>query len=286
MDAKFDLSITWSDADDGTNGGGGMNVSFESGIGEWPGLDKRFKQVLNGLLTLPNNTSTTQSQSQLWSKSQPIAVPLLLPDEQSKVLQWGQGDTHKPLRNECLHELFEKQAKENPNAIALYDNECTMSMTYRQLDCLSDALALKLQTLGAKTNMFVGLLMSKKTFDLCVGVLGILKSGAAYVPMDPVQFPLERVRFMVNDTGMNIMVTVKAHGEYVGGLDKCDGLRHVVYIDEALSMGDDGDDDAGIASRHDDDTVSTLHRGLSSPEDYAYMIYTSGTTGMPKGEFE
>ena len=275
MDAQFDLSVTWSDADDVNNGGGGMSVSFESGIGEWPGLGERFKQVLNSLVTLTNNT-TTQLQSQQ------LAVPLLLPDERSKVLQWGQGDTSKPIRKECLHQLFEKQAKENPSAIALYDKECTLSMTYGELDRLSDALALKLQALGAKRNMFVGLLMSEKTFDLCVGVLGILKSGAAYVPMDPVRFPLERVRFMVNDTGMSILVTVKAHGEYVEGLDECEGLSHVVCVDEALSTG--ADDDAGIETRHDN-TVGTLYRGLSSPEDYAYMIYTSGTTGTPKGEF-
>lgn len=98
-------------------------------------------------------------------------------------------------------------------------------MTYGTLDRLSDAVALKLQTLGATRNTFVGLLTSEKTFDLCVGVLGILKSGAAYVPMDPVRNPLERTRFMVRDTGMSILWTVKVHEEYVGGLADCDGLN-------------------------------------------------------------
>lgn len=262
MDAKFDLSVEWTDA--GGGDGGGMNVSFESGIGEWPGLGKRFMQVLNGLIL--TSTTTPQSQSPL--------VSLLLSDEQEQVLEWGQGDVSRPVRNECLHELFEKQARDNPNAIALYDKECTLSMTYRELDRLSDALALKLQTLGAKRNTFVGLLMSEKTFDLCVGVLGILKSGAAYVPMDPGRFTLKRTSFMINDTGMSILVTVKAHEEYVGGLDDCDGLSHVVCVDDASVH----DDIIG-----NDDVMKTLKRGLAGPEDYAYMIYTSGTTGMPKG---
>ena len=276
MDTKFDLSVSWSDAD-----GDGIDVAFESGIGEWPGLEERFVQVLNGLMQATSNQS--QLTQDLASNEQSVHGNImsissrnlsLLPHEETKVLKWGQGDI-KPVRRECLHELFEKQARENPHAIALYDKQCTISMTYGELDYLSDALALKLQALGAKTNTFVGLLMSEKTFDLCVALLGILKSGAAYVPMDPVMFSLKRSRFIVNDTEMNILVTVRAHEEYARGLDGDGHLSHVVFADkEAIHA----------KTKEEKDRVVNYQRGLAGPEDYGYMIYTSGTTGNPKGE--
>ena len=139
-------------------------------------------------------------------------------------------------------------------------------MTYGDLDRRSDKLAVELQRRGAKANMFIGLLMGDKSFDLCVGVLGILKSGAAYVPMDPVRFPKERIKFMMEDANMTMFVTVRAHMSVVDGLGINREDIAEIYIDDC------------------DDLVSYNSPVRSSAAtDYAYMIYTSGTTGKPKG---
>ena len=180
MGAKFDLSVSWSKhVDSSKNDKGGLVVSFESGIGPWPGLEDRFLQILNSMVH--------------GRKLDP-----LLDEERIQVLEWAKGEV-QPIREECLHELFENQARAHPEAVALLDNCGRDSMTYGELDRRSDKLAVELQRRGAKANMFVGLLMGDKSFDLCVGVLGILKSGAAYVPMDPLRFPKERIKFMMED---------------------------------------------------------------------------------------
>ena len=97
----------------------------------------------------------------------------LLLREESQVQQWGQGE-RIPIRKDCLHEMFEKQARDMPGNIALYDEKCTKSMTSGELERQSNEIAIELQRLGAEPNTFVGLLMGEKSFDTYVGVLGIL----------------------------------------------------------------------------------------------------------------
>jgi non-ribosomal peptide synthetase component F len=105
-------------------------------------------------------------------------------------------------------------------------------------------------------------LRGEKTFEMHVAVLGVLKSGAAYVPMDAVLFPPERIKFIAEDTDMKLLVTVGEHFDLVeGGFEK-------VLVEEAVEN-----------TSHD----GTHLERLVEPSDCAYMIYTSGTTGVPKG---
>ena len=260
LKSKFDLTVMWSEASvDSSTGGDGMIVSFESGIGKWPGLEDRFLQILQGLINDPQ-------------KSAPPTA--LLPSERSQVLEWGKGET-TPLRKECLHELFEIQARIHPDAIALMDKEGSLTMTYAELDERSEMLGLKLQGLGAKTNSFIGLLTSEKSFDLYIGVLGILKSGAAYVPMDPVRYPPERLKFMIEDTDMDLLVTVSEYeGQVLNLGTRLDTSDKVVCVDAHDEEGVCGEEKARLCCKS---------FTSSSPLNYAYMIYTSGTTGKPKG---
>ena len=217
--AKFDLSVSWSES---FTGDGSWEVSFESGIGQWPGLEDRFSQVMSGLLQ--------------GVEAQP-SLTLLLPREKSQVLQWGQG-AQQPIRQACLHEMFEKQARQHPENIALLDERGTKQMTYGELERQSNALAVELQRLGAKPNSFVGILMGERKFEMYVGVLGILKSGAAYVPMDAVLFPAERIKFIAEDTGMQLLVSVSEYDGLVKGL-KLDCVEHVLVEDVARSLCND-----------------------------------------------
>ena len=173
MTAQFDLSVTLNE---NLSGDGSIDVSFESGIGPWPGLEDRFMQLINHFL----NEDAIKT---------PL-TPILLPSEKAQVLRWGQGES-KPVREVCLHQMFEEQAHLRPGSIALYNNNCTMNMTYGELEQQSNKLAVELQRLGVEPNTFVGILTGEKTFEMYVAVLGVLKSGAAYVPMDAVIFPQE-----------------------------------------------------------------------------------------------
>ena len=186
----------------------------------------------------------------------------LLPQERAQVLEWGTG-AKDTIRNCCLHELVEEQARIRPDAIALMNNCGRDKMTYGELDAKAHRLAVELQKRGAKPNSFVGILMGgEKTFEMCVAVLGVLKSGAAYVPMDAVLFPPERIKFIAEDTNMNLIVTV---GEYAGVVE---GEFEMMLVEEVMEK------------TSNDEVV--LERDVK-PEDCAYMIYTSGTTGTPKG---
>ena len=105
-----------------------------------------------------------------------------------------------------LHGLFEKQARRTPNAMAVACGDRQLS--YRELDLRAQALARRLKRSGVERGALVGLCV-ERSLDLAVGLLGILKAGAAYVPLDPV-YPAERLAFMLADT--EIRVLVAQHG--------------------------------------------------------------------------
>ena len=142
-----------------SSGDGSVEVSFESGIGPWPGIEDRFHHIIDQIM-LPRS-----------SLSLPPAMEILLPRERAQVLEWGTG-AKDTIRNCCLHELVEEQARIRPNAIALMNNCGRDKMTYGELDAKAHRLAVELQKRGAKPNSFVGILMGgEKTFEMCVCLL-------------------------------------------------------------------------------------------------------------------
>jgi hypothetical protein len=105
--AKFDLTVAWMEC---SSGDGSVEVSFESGIGSWPGIEDRFNQIIYHIL---NSSSFSPSTS--------LVMDNLLPQERAQVLEWGTG-AKDTIRNCCLHELVEEQARIRPDAIALINN--------------------------------------------------------------------------------------------------------------------------------------------------------------------
>eukprot|EP00984_Skeletonema_dohrnii_P022271 scaffold11400_cov75-Skeletonema_dohrnii-CCMP3373.AAC.1 len=245
-DSNIHLFVNWMEC---SSGDGSIEISFESGIGPWPGIEDRFQQIISQILTMQT------------SLSDPTPIDNILPQEKEQVLRLARGP-QDPIINSCLHELVEKQARTRPDAIALLNKSGTEKMTYAELDAQAHRLAVELQRRGAKPNTYVGILMGEKTFEMHVAVLAVLKSGAAYVPMDAVLFPPERIKFIAEDTDMKLLVTVGEHVDLVeGGFEK-------ILVEEAVKN-----------TSHDD----TQLQRLVKPTDCAYMIYTSGTTGTPKG---
>jgi amino acid adenylation domain-containing protein len=158
----------------------------------------------------------------------------------------------------CLHELIEAQARRTPQRPALAFEGRTL--TYAELARRAGALAAQLARLGAGPDVLVGLFV-ERSLEMVIGILGILKAGAAYVPMDTA-YPPERLAFMLSDSGAKLLVTqsgllakLPSHGVPVVRLDELDWNGPQQQAPK---------NDAG-------------------PENLAYVIYTSGSTGRPKG---
>ncbi|XYI03830.1 non-ribosomal peptide synthase/polyketide synthase [Sorangium sp. So ce1128] len=188
-------------------------------------------------------------------------LDLLPPDERRTLAAWSRARGEAPC-DACIHALFEAQAERTPDAVALvFEGE---RLTYRELNARADRLARRLSRLGAGPGVLVGL-CAERSMELVIGILGILKSGAAYVPLDP-GYPRERLAFIVRDARSPVLVTQRrllpdlpAHA------------ARVVLLDEG-------------AEEEEADGVGEAARPCEArPEDVAYVIYTSGSTGTPKG---
>jgi amino acid adenylation domain-containing protein len=153
----------------------------------------------------------------------------------------------------------EAQSERTPDAVAVIaDFGVATEMTYRELNQKADALAVRLQGLGVGTDTPV-VVMLDRSAELMVALLGVLKSGGAYVPVDP-GLPERRRAFMIEDSGASVLLTQAAHR------DKAPDGPEILAVDEIWPDLVDGDPEP---------------RG--GPDSLAYIIYTSGSTGTPKG---
>jgi natural product biosynthesis luciferase-like monooxygenase protein len=191
----------------------------------------------------------------------PLAqAPLLTEADRERVLvTWNA--THKAYRDDAtVHGLFEEQVRRTPDAIAVVSGD--QQRSYDELNRAANQLARHLRRLGAGPEVPVGICL-ERSIDLMTGVYGILKAGAAYVPLDPT-YPADRLALMVEDSGCPILVTRR------GLLHRLPPHRaKVVCIDtdwESVEREPEDDLDAGVTGRN-----------------LSYLIYTSGSTGRPKG---
>ncbi|CAM1358023.1 amino acid adenylation domain-containing protein [Tenacibaculum xiamenense] len=161
-----------------------------------------------------------------------------------------------------LIDLFSEQVIKTPEAIAVvYENEV---LTYNELDKRSNQLGSYLQSLDVKSGTLVGVCLERST-EMIVGILGVLKSGAAYVPIDP-EYPQDRINYMLDDANINLVLTSTAVNK-----ETLTGNEDITKI----LLDRDWDTIASFSSKK-------LNNILSNKE-LAYIIYTSGSTGKPKG---
>jgi amino acid adenylation domain-containing protein len=195
-------------------------------------------------------------------------LSLLSAKERSLVVR-GWNRTSKDFqRSAVLHELLAEQASRTPSAIALQFGDATL--TYRELDERADLLARALASRGVRPGVFVGVCM-ERSLEMVVALVGILKSGGAYVPMDP-DYPADRLAFMLADARCPVLLT----------------QRHVAESRLAALGAEHGGTGAVICLDSDWASVVKEAQGArilehAGPDDLAYLIYTSGSTGQPKG---
>ncbi|ARU63537.1 hypothetical protein CBW65_22905 [Tumebacillus avium] len=187
-------------------------------------------------------------------------LPLMTGAEKLQVVEmWNSTELPYPQQDLLLHQLFEEQAAKTPDAVALVFADETL--TYRELNERANALASRLLKLGVQPDTFVGVCM-ERSLELVVSLYGVLKAGAAYVPVDPT-LPAERVAYLMEDSQVNVVLTQqKLAGE-------------LPVVEGALLISVDAEDWS---------QESTANPGVAITRDHlAYMIYTSGSTGKPKG---
>lgn len=169
------------------------------------------------------------------------------------------NDTARDYPVALLHQSFEAQVARRPDAPALrFRDEI---LTYSELDRRANLLARELTGLGAGPGTLVAVCLDR-SFEMVVSLMAVLKSGAAYVPIDP-DYPAERISFMLDDASAPVVLTQSRL------LDRIEfGAARAIPVDLAPTVGDDAVS-AGLAK--------------AGPDDLAYVIYTSGSTGQPKG---
>ena len=187
-------------------------------------------------------------------------LPMLREAERRQLLvEWNNTRIDYP-NNECIHGLIEQQAAQTPDAIAVIFEEEQLS--YSALNARANQLANHLIELGVGPESHAGICISR-SIGMVIGLLGILKSGAAYVPLDP-RFPSERLSLMVEDSRLSAVVTEQ---RLVGVFPT--GAANIVSLDTDCNT---------IRRQNIKNPASKVYS-----ENLAYILYTSGSTGRPKG---
>ncbi|MGD1704143.1 non-ribosomal peptide synthetase [Dapis sp. BLCC M229] len=187
-------------------------------------------------------------------------LSILSEAEKQKILvAWNDTQKDYP-QGVSIHQLFESQVEKTPDAIAVIFGE--EKLTYSELNNKANKLAHYLQKLGVKPEAHLGICV-ERSLEMVVGLLGILKAGAAYVPLDP-NYPSERLAYMISDSQLSVLLTQES---LLTSLPE--DQAQVVCLDR----------DWGAIKEF---STANLSSGVTS-ENLGYIIYTSGSTGKPKG---
>jgi nonribosomal peptide synthetase DhbF len=254
--ATFDLTLTYRQLHhrDGTPAGIRATVTYASDLFDPPtaqALTARLTRLLRHAARYPHRPVT--------------ALQILTPRERDQILvRWN--DTTRDVPKVTLPELVEQQAARTPAAAAVISGDTAMS--YAELSTRANQLARHLVALGAGPERLVAVAMDRSA-ELVVAVLAVLKSGAAYLPVDP-GYPAERIGYMLAEAAPVTVLTTRPAGQHLPAGTRC------VLLDDPVVATELGRLPGGDLT--DADRAGEVHSG--SP---AYVIYTSGSTGRPKG---
>jgi amino acid adenylation domain-containing protein/thioester reductase-like protein len=252
--AKFDLSLSMVETDTGLRG----SIEYNTDLFDANRITRmlgHFQTLLTAIIAHPN-----QNLSEL---------PILTTTEHQQILtSWNSNQISVP--QQCIHQLFEAQVAKNPDAVAVVfvdaqsaaSRRVNKSLTYQQLNQKANQLSHYLQNQGVKPEALVGICL-ERSLELVVGVLGVLKAGGAYLPLDPA-YPQERLAYMLEDAQVSFILT---QAELLDSLKFAN--KNIICIDSDWKK---------IANESIEDAVSKVNIN-----NLAYVIYTSGSTGKSKG---
>jgi amino acid adenylation domain-containing protein len=205
-----------------------------------------FQNLLEGVVADPDATISR--------------LPMLSEEEEHQLLiRWNDTGKDYP-KDKCIHQRFEAQVEKSPDAVAVVSDD--KQLTYRELNRRANQLAHYLRELGVGPEAPVGICM-ERSLEMVVAIFGVLKAGAAYLPLDP-GYPKERLSFMLEDSRSPLILTQEHLFERLP-----DGKAWTFFVDSRWET---------ISARSQENPVS-----MAQPGNLAYVIYTSGSTGRPKG---
>ncbi|MCP4214311.1 MAG: amino acid adenylation domain-containing protein, partial [bacterium] len=240
--AKFDLTLTTVEKGEELL----FNIDYSTQLFKAPTIDRfisYLRKIVSGITA---------------NKNIRIADLEILSEEEKKRILVDFNDTaSKYPGHKRIHTLFEEQAAGKPESIALVCGEETL--TYGELNGKANRLARTLINRGAGPNRITGVMLHRSP-EMVIAILAILKTGGAYLPIDP-SYPEERKKYMPADSGAQLIITRKSSESGTGGMDD----DKIIDMDAPLLDAEDSNPD------------------LASPGDLVYVIFTSGSTGKPKG---
>lgn len=245
--AKFDLSLYAVVSNDNS-----LNLMWEyrTGLFSQDTIHQMAEHFAVLLRELGMNASAPLRDIQLITEVQHEQV----------VRQWNRTDSDYAAEG-GIHSLFEQVVATMGHHPALETSQ--ESLTYDLLNRMSNQLAHRLRLSGITRNTLVGLVLGRSPY-LVAGIMGVLKAGGAYLPIDP-HFPEERIKHMLNNSGVSLVLTDREteHSTW-----------QLTYEGEVWTLGDELESEQGF---------SPNLSSINEPDDMAYVLYTSGSTGSPKG---
>ena len=243
--AMFDLNFSLCECKEGLEG----VVDYRTELFNTDTIKQmmsHFETMLDGIIANPE-----QRLSEL---------PILTAAERHQLLvEWNERESGYPA-GQCIHPLIETRVRQDPNAIAVV--HAGQQLSYGELNRRANQLARYLKRHGAGPEVLVGVCL-ERSLEMAVALLGILKAGAAYVPIDPA-FPQERIAFLIDDARIPIML---AEEKLLDNLPA--NMVKTICVDR----------DGEAIARESGETPFNP----AADENAAYVIYTSGSTGKPKG---
>ncbi|MCP4155905.1 MAG: AMP-binding protein, partial [bacterium] len=268
--SKFDMTLwTWED-----QGHLSFTVEYCTKLFKRETIERFvffFKQIVFSILSDPGKKISE--------------IEMMSGEEKKKILFDFNGTEVGYLENKTIHELFEEQVERTPDHVALagqsaacgtqYEDEAYSMhcvLTYNELNEKSNRLAHLLHTKNVKPDTIVGIMM-ERSVEMIIGILGILKAGSAYLPIDP-HYPGERINYMLTDSGAKALVTTRPVFEdrKIGRWDDMKNLE-IVFPDSYTLLPFPPSTPPSFLP----------HPTLAPAACLAYVIYTSGSTGKPKG---
>ncbi len=249
--AKYDLTLTMVESPQGLQGSMEYNTDlFERST--ILRMLRHFKMILNAISDDPDINVDH--------------IPLLDETEKQEILYERNKTESVFPANKSVHQVFEAMGQSQPDAPALFFAPTAESeaqeLTYAELNAQANQLARHLKSMNVQSEDIIGICMHR-SIEMIVSMLAILKTGAAYVPIDP-NYPPERIRYMVQDSALNVLVTQEELRQNLESLNTT-----LITVDSQWP-------EIGKQS------TENLDLPLN-PENLAYLIYTSGSTGKPKG---
>src|SRR5579863_2338219 len=267
--SRFDLSLGLSDSGRKITG----VAEFDSDLFDASTIERlltHFRQVLEHVVGDPGRR---------------ISEIELAGEREQVVVEWNA--TRRQYAARCVHELVEGQVARAPEAMAVVGAGVgAEGLTYGELDRRANRVAHQLRALGVGRGGYVGVYLGRSP-AMVVALLGVLKAGAAYVPLD-VAYPVARVQWILGALGVQCLLTEAAGLRVVGELAAASGLRDVICLDEVPEGTDRAGEEHGGGPRvHPlaelNSHPATRQDAGAAPDDLAYVIFTSGSTGAPKG---